>query len=202
MSKAQSVTITDAAREKLLELLAEQDLEGHGVRLYARKTGAYRFAYGMGLVPPGEEPEADAPIQLEGLTLWIDADSVEHLEGATLSFAAESPGGFHFENPRTARHFDNPLAQRVHDLIEARVNPAIAAHGGFIDLVRVEGKVAYVEMGGGCQGCGMAKDTLREVAHGQLLAEIDELEEVIDLTDHAEGEKPFFETRAATAEPS
>lgn len=174
--------------------MAEQDLVGHGVRLYANQTGTYRFRYGLGVVGPDEEPEADRRIDLDPLVVWVDGDSLEHLEGATLRFDSDIPGGLLFDNPRSKRHFDDPIAERVHELIERRVNPSIAAHGGYMDLVRVEGTTAYVEMGGGCRGCGMARETLREVAEGQILAEITELERVVDTTDHSGGENPYFKT--------
>ena len=78
-------------------------------------------------------------------------------------------------------------------VLENDINPAIAAHGGYAELVAVEGDIAYVRMGGGCQGCGLAAVTLSEGIEVAILDSIPEITQVIDTTDHASGENPYYE---------
>ena len=41
------------------------------------------------------------------------------------------------------------------------INPAVAGHGGFVELIDVQDNRVYLQMGGGCQGCGTADVTLK-----------------------------------------
>ena len=79
-------------------------------------------------------------------------------------------------------------------VLDSSVNPAIASHGGRADLVAMdeEKKVAYLKLSGGCQGCAMSRLTLSQGIETQLIEAIPELTGVIDVTDHASGENPFY----------
>jgi Fe/S biogenesis protein NfuA len=88
---------------------------------------------------------------------------------------------------------DTEAARRVTAVLDREVNPSIASHGGHAELAGIEGTTAYLRLGGGCQGCGMATVTLSqgiEVAITEAVAEIDR---VVDVTDHASGTNPYFE---------
>jgi Fe/S biogenesis protein NfuA len=87
---------------------------------------------------------------------------------------------------------DEEIREKVQNLIESAINPAIAGHGGFVDLLDVKEKVVYLAMGGGCQGCGMADVTLRHGIEALLRDEIPEITEIVDATDHAAGDNPFY----------
>ncbi len=85
------------------------------------------------------------------------------------------------------------IADRVRQVLDTQVNPAIAAHGGMISLVSVEDTEIYVEMSGGCQGCALSRMTLRQGVERMLRQAVPELTAVHDVTDHASGENPFFQ---------
>ena len=76
----------------------------------------------------------------------------------------------------------------------------IAAHGGYAELVAVEAPVAYLRMGGGCQGCGMAHVTLKRGIEARIREAVPEVTGVVDSTDHAGGANPYF--RAAESRES
>ena len=84
------------------------------------------------------------------------------------------------------------LATRVQELLESTINPAVAGHGGFVQLIEVKDNKVYVQMGGGCQGCGAADITLKAGIERLIKEEIPEIEEVLDTTDHASGENPYY----------
>ena len=96
------------------------------------------------------------------------------------------------KNPKRS-NFDNPEALAVFDLIEEKINPAIAAHGGHIELIRVEDHIAYIKMSGGCQGCGMALQTLKKGVVVALKEAVPSIIDLVDETDHASGKNPFYE---------
>ncbi|HVC40170.1 MAG TPA: NifU family protein [Candidatus Dormibacteraeota bacterium] len=87
----------------------------------------------------------------------------------------------------------DPLAQAVQQLLDTEINPAVAGHGGYIGLLDIAGGVAYVQMGGGCQGCGLAEVTLSQGVRGAILERFPEIVDVVDTTDHASGTNPYYE---------
>ena len=90
------------------------------------------------------------------------------------------------------RQSDDELYERVNDLFEQQVNPMVASHGGRVELIDVQDAVVLLRMGGGCQGCGMASVTLRQGIEGMLTEHIPEVKGIVDITDHASGNNPYF----------
>ncbi len=84
------------------------------------------------------------------------------------------------------------LKAKVQELIDTMINPAVAGHGGFVELVDVQDSRVYLTMGGGCQGCGAADITLKAGIERLLKEEIPEIDEVLDATDHASGTNPYY----------
>jgi Fe/S biogenesis protein NfuA len=87
---------------------------------------------------------------------------------------------------------NNDLRTRVQDLIDNMINPAVAGHGGWVELIDVQDDRVYLQMGGGCQGCGAADITLKAGIERLLKEEIPEIAEVLDTTDHASGHNPYY----------
>src|SRR4029434_9706093 len=84
------------------------------------------------------------------------------------------------------------LKTRVQELIDTMINPAVAGHGGFVELIDVQDNRVYLQMGGGCQGCGAADVTLKSGIERLIKEEIPEVAEVLDTTDHASGTNPYY----------
>ena len=85
----------------------------------------------------------------------------------------------------------------VAKLIETHVNPSIASHGGIVTLKRVVGDKAYVIMGGGCQGCAASSITLKKGVESMIKAKIDEINEIVDITNHDAGINPYYKKGSA-----
>ncbi len=88
---------------------------------------------------------------------------------------------------------EDDIRRRVEAVLDAEVNPAVAAHGGFINLLDVKGSTIYVHMGGGCQGCGMASVTLRQGVDKLIREAVPQVKRILDTTDHAAGENPYYQ---------
>jgi Fe/S biogenesis protein NfuA len=84
------------------------------------------------------------------------------------------------------------LKARVQDLIDTMINPAVAGHGGFVELIDVQDNRVYLTMGGGCQGCGAADVTLKAGIERLIKEELPEVSEVLDTTDHSQGTNPYY----------
>jgi Fe-S cluster biogenesis protein NfuA len=98
--------------------------------------------------------------------------------------------GPHGEPPPAAH--GQSLADRVRGVLEAEINPVIAAHGGRVALVEVDQGWAHIRLEGGCQGCSLAEVTVRQGIEPLLRARVPELVGLADVTDHAAGTDPFF----------
>ena len=94
--------------------------------------------------------------------------------------------------PNATLELTGTIEEQVQEVLVKRINPSIAAHGGFAELVRVEGSTVLVKLGGGCQGCGMANATVTAGIEKTLTELIDGVDNVLDITDHTSGENPYF----------
>jgi Fe-S cluster biogenesis protein NfuA len=86
---------------------------------------------------------------------------------------------------------DEALYGRVAELFEAEVNPAVARHGGVVELLDVQDAMVLLRMGGGCQGCGMADVTLRQGIEVLVRKRVPEIKGIVDVTDHSAGSNPY-----------
>lgn len=86
-----------------------------------------------------------------------------------------------------------PEAEAIQKILAERINPAVAAHGGYISLVDVQDDTAYIRLEGGCQGCGMADVTLKQGIEEEIKRCVPEIATVLDVTDHAGGTNPYFQ---------
>jgi Fe/S biogenesis protein NfuA len=197
------LAVTDAAREKIREVRASEP-DSDTLALWVEVSGqaAGAFSYTMELRPVAEAGPDDAVQRHDDLSVVIAGESLERLAGATLDFTG---AGMVMQNPNKptagpgpgappAADLSGPVALAVLTVLEEEINPAIAAHGGRADLVAVDEGVAYLRLSGGCQGCGLASVTLSQGIEVAILDGVPEIESVVDVTDHASGDNPYFES--------
>jgi Fe/S biogenesis protein NfuA len=203
VTDTQLLTITDAAREKIVGARAnEPDPDSQALWLGVSGVEGSSFTYEM-FFRPLDEAGADDAVQRDAdLSVVVPGDSTDKIRGSTLDLAAD---GMMLRNPNSPSpppsvaaaapeaDLSGPVAQRVLEVLNEQINPAIAAHGGRADLVAVEEPVAYLNLSGGCQGCGLAAVTLRQGIEAMILDAVPEITEVVDATDHAGGTNPYFE---------
>ena len=196
------LTVTDAALEKVLEIRGgEDDAEAMGLQVRIVGTRGIEFDYDLSLENVDEIEDDATTYPVGSLTVIIPADSVDDMRGSTLDIPSNPmQGGLVIRNPNRPPvlaprdvELTGTLSEKVQQLLDLSINPALAAHGGFANLVKVEDEsVVHVFMGGGCQGCSMSALTLSEGIKTAILDAIPEVTEVIDATDHSAGENPFY----------
>ena len=188
------IRLTEAAIQKIRAFQDNDERTGMAVRIAVREDGPAAFQYTLQFVPRSDKAAEDEAVDVDGVLLYIEGESVPRLEGTTLDFVEQvDRSGFKFDNPNLPPLLQDPVAKRVHQILEEKINPGVASHGGHVTLMDVsEGKV-YLKLGGGCQGCGMVDVTLRQGIETTLRAEIPEITEVLDTTDHASGTNPYYE---------
>lgn len=196
------LSVTDAAMTKVLEIRdAEDDAENTGLRVMIVGTRGVEFDYDLSLESISEAPEDSLVYTTGELTVIIPADSVDDMAGSTLDIPSNPmQGGLVIRNPNRPPvlapediELTGTVGEKVTQLLDLSINPALAAHGGFASLVKVEADtIVHVLMGGGCQGCSMSAMTLTEGIKTAIVDAIPEVTEVIDATDHSQGENPFY----------
>lgn len=196
------LSISDAALGTVLGIRdQEDDAEALGLRVEITGSKGAEFTYDLGFE---ELTSADADTLVEqvagGLKVMIPAATVENLRGSVLDLSrAGAQGGLVIRNPNRPDplagvdlELTGDVAERVTQLLDQAINPALGSHGGYATLVGVDGEVVYVTMGGGCQGCAASAATLREGIRRSILDAIPEVTDVVDATDHTAGENPFY----------
>lgn len=84
------------------------------------------------------------------------------------------------------------MIRKIENLFDEQVRPALAAHGGNVEIVDIDNGKLFVKLSGGCQGCSSSSATLKDGIERMIKQSFPEIEEVVDLTDHDSGEKPYF----------
>ena len=195
--------VTEPARDKILELRAqEDDPDALGLRVEVTGVQGVEYTYDLTFDPVADaDLEAGDVVEHEGpCPVIIPVDSLDALRGATLDLpTAGAQNGLVLRNPNrpdplSGAHIEltGTIDEKVRQLLDGQINPALAMHGGFAGLDRVEGSVVYVTMGGGCQGCAVSAMTLREGITRAIREAIPEVTEVVDTTDHSMGENPYY----------
>ena len=189
-TEASLLEVTKTAQEKIQGVIEAEDVEVEGLRIGIEGRSATAFQYSLGLATETEED--DIVIEMGTFKVLVDAKSAADLKGAVIDYVEDlNSSGFKIENPNTPA-WDNPKAQKIQELIDERINPGVAAHGGQIELLNVEDEVIYIHMGGGCQGCGMANVTLKHGIEATIQEVFPEIKQIIDTTDHASGTNPYY----------
>jgi Fe/S biogenesis protein NfuA len=193
------VTITEAALAKLKELRdVEPDAAGLGLRLEIASVVGNEFRYDLSFDEFRKAAFTDEVRTHDGLKVIIPQRDLPNLRAAVLDY--NDAQGLVLRNPNTPPPpsveglvNDDDLAGKVQVLVTEQVNPALAAHGGFVTFVGHDNEgTAYFTMGGGCHGCSMSTATMLDGVQTMLSEALPEITKVRDMTDHATGENPYY----------
>jgi Fe/S biogenesis protein NfuA len=201
--------VTDEARVVVSEIRSGEE-NAADLALWLEISGSENgsYTYDMWFQQASDAGPADAVWESDGLAVVVASSSIDQVRGATLDVGnAGGEQGLVMINPNSppsARaaagaspvpeaDLSSPTAQKILEILEQDVNPQIAMHGGWADLVAFENGTAYVRMSGGCQGCGLAKVTLSQGIAVAIQDAVPEVLEIVDVTDHASGSNPYYE---------
>ncbi|MDO8494096.1 MAG: NifU family protein [Deltaproteobacteria bacterium] len=186
------VILTEKAKERILFYMKGKNPIDWGLRVRV-KNGKSNFALeNLKMIPP-----IDETLEVDGIKLIVDTSTKYQLDGSKIDFVESNlTSGFTIEFKKVAAppelNLNDPLTKKVYDVLEKDINPYVASHGGHIKLIDVKGDTVYVEMGGGCQGCGSAGVTLKQGIESRLKEVVPEIKKIIDTTDHDSGTNPYY----------
>ena len=189
---------------------ADPDALGLWVEVAGETAGSYTYdVYFQVVADAGHRDsiETVAP----GMRVVIPAKSVPFLRGSRMEVSSED-GGLVIINPNSPTPpsapsapsvspegledatLESDAARRIIEVLMDDINPSIASHGGRADLIGVNANVAYLQLSGGCQGCGMASVTLSQGIEVAIRDAVPEITQVIDVTDHLAGQDPYYQS--------
>jgi Fe/S biogenesis protein NfuA len=203
------ITFTDRARAEVLSFLGQNEGGLEALRISLRDgepKEADRPNFDLTLVALQERTDDEREVDLGEFSVLVHETAVDQLEGATVDYVERvnetgfevrtsgmvAPNGGDATAVRPATPPTGEIADRVREVLDSNVNPAIASHGGLISLIDVNDTEISVQMSGGCQGCALSAATLRQSVERMLREAVPELTAVHDVTDHASGENPYL----------
>ena len=190
-------SITKEAEVYMADLFAQQDDEGLALQVSVEKAGTpiatvtFNFCYAKKL------SKSYTKYHYHGFNAYIhkidnhylkDSEVALKVEGTNkkLSITAPNAKG---EAPKD----EAPLEERILFTIVTEINPNLASHGGFVDLVEItKDKEVVLNFGGGCQGCSSVKLTLKDGVEKQLKELYPEITAVLDVTDHSNTQNAYM----------
>jgi Fe/S biogenesis protein NfuA len=201
--------VSDEARAVVTEIRAGEDNAAE-LALWLEVSGSANgaYTYDMWFQRAADAGPGDAVWQDGDLYVVVAASSIDQVRGATLDVSsAGGEQGLVMINPNVPApvraqggaapvpeaDLSSPTAQKILEILEQEVNPQIAMHGGWAELVAFDSGTAYVRMSGGCQGCGLAKVTLSQGIAVAIQEAVPEVLDIVDVTDHASGSNPYYE---------
>ena len=186
------IRFSESARSKLVEVIEGYPEPIAGLRLKIIGRTSEGFEHVLTIVEQGAEPVGDAVADYPDFKLYVEGERLDDLRGTSVHYEFKGPNvsGLEFDNPNPV--WSDPLALQIQRIFDEQINPQIAAHGGYVQLLDVQGSRAFIEMGGGCQGCGMANVTLKQGVEVAVREQLPEIEELVDITDHASGDNPYY----------
>lgn len=191
-----AITITESAQTYLSELLAKQDDDVLGVRMFVSNPGTAKAETCLAYCRADDVGADDEIIKFNGFDGYFEARSLPYLDEAFVDYATEKFGGqltIKAPNAKAPKvSADSPIEDRINYALYAEVNPSLASHGGEVSLVEVADNIAILRFGGGCQGCGMVDTTLKDGVERTLMEMVPELEGVRDITDHSNRDNAYI----------
>jgi Fe/S biogenesis protein NfuA len=197
--------MTDTAYEKVVGFRRQtSEPELQAMWLEVTGTSGNRWNCSLSLKPLDAAAPRDVVIRHRDLPIVIRARDFRKVRGATIDWLDDPlrSSGLRVDNPNTPSpalggpppsDLSGDATQRVAQVLDRNVNPAIAAHGGRAELVSVEQGTAYLRLSGGCQGCAVASVTLRQGIETAIVRAVPEITKVVDVTDHQSGTNPYFQ---------
>ncbi len=191
------IQISESAQSHFRRLIEREALPGLGVRLSAMHPGTPRADVRLEFAEPVDLQGDEWAVDCDGFTLWLDAGSVQYLDGAEIDYTQQATSGqLQIRAPKIKGVIPGEsasLIERVRWVVEHEINLQLAEHKGHVSVQEVTAEgVVILSFGGGCHGCGMADVTLKQGIEKTLMEKVPGVIAVRDATDHASGAAPYI----------
>jgi Fe/S biogenesis protein NfuA len=190
-------TISEEAEIYIAELFEEQGEKDLGLKVEVEKAGTPVANVTFNFCRPSELHKKHKKFSYIGFDVYVSVSYIDYLKNADVALKTE---GLTKKLTITAPNAkgdapskDAPLKEKIKYTIATTINPSLASHGGFCELIDVTEKNEVVlNFGGGCQGCSSVAITLKDGIEGQLKALYPEMAGILDYTDHSDKSNAYM----------
>ena len=193
--EASFIKISKKAQEHILDKLNSSAEKFQGISIIVDPKTDRKANYSIEFIELLNTPSENISINVGEFQVLVSKEGIPYLEGTEVDLNDE--GELEAFNPSMSiTEISGSVEEQIRHVLDEEVNPMVASHGGVVSLLEVKDQNAYLEFGGGCQGCGMIDVTLKQGVEVMIKAQIPEIEAIYDVTDHAEGTNPYYQPSA------
>tara|TARA_R110002051_G_scaffold14168_1_gene46190 strand:+ start:9276 stop:9854 length:579 start_codon:yes stop_codon:yes gene_type:complete len=190
-------TITNEAEVYIANLFAEQGEKNLALKVEVEKVGTPVANVTFNFCRPDEMHSKYEKFSYKGFDAYIAVTYIKPLEGSDVALKVDGTAKkLTITAPNAkgdAPSKDAPLRQRIKYTIVTTINPSLASHGGFCELIDVtKSNEVVLNFGGGCQGCSSVAITLKDGIEGQLKRLYPEIVGILDYTDHSDKSNAYM----------
>ena len=187
--------ISRKAQDHIKKFLNASSEKIQGVSIIIETKTERKANYSIQFIELSDTPAENISIDFENIPVLVSKEVIPYLEGTEVDL--NDKGELEAFNPSMSiTEISGSVEEQIQHVLDEEVNPMVASHGGVVSLLEVKDHNAYLEFGGGCQGCGMIDVTLKQGVEVMIKAQIPEIEAIYDVTDHAEGTNPYYQPSA------
>lgn len=190
-------TISNEAEQYIADLFNSQNDNDLGLRINIENADTPVANVSFNFCYPKELPKTFKKFNYNGFDAYVDEDNLRHLVDSRLEFkgnVADKQLSIIAPNAKGSPPASNAtLEEKIRYTIIADVNPSLASHGGFVELLEIKiDKSVVLNFGGGCQGCSSVKVTLKNGVERQLRQKYPEIKRILDATDHSDTNNAYM----------
>ncbi len=192
---ASFIDISRKAQDHIKKFLNASSEKIQGVSIIIETKTERKANYSIQFIELSDSHAENISIDFENIQVLVSKEVIPYLEGTEVDL--NDKGELEAFNPnRSITEISGSVEEQIQHVLDEEVNPMVASHGGVVSLLEVKDHNAYLEFGGGCQGCGMIDVTLKQGVEVMIKAQIPEIEAIYDVTDHAGGTNPYYQPSA------
>ena len=192
---ASFIDISRKAQDHIKKFLNASSEKIQGVSIIIETKTERKANYSIQFIELSDTPAENISIDFENIPVLVSKEVIPYLEGTEVDL--NDKGELEAFNPNMSiTEISGSVEEQIQHVLDEEVNPMVASHGGVVSLLEVKDHNAYLEFGGGCQGCGMIDVTLKQGVEVMIKSQIPEIEAIYDVTDHAGGTNPYYQPSA------
>ena len=184
--------ISQKAQEHISNILNAFPEKFKGISLIVEIKSDRKANYSIQFFEKTATPVENISIDLEKFQILVAKEAIPYLEGTEVDLNDKNELES-FNPSMSITKISGSVEEQIQHVLDEEVNPMVASHGGVVSLLEVKDHNAFLEFGGGCQGCGMIDVTLKQGVEVMIKAQIPEIEAIYDVTDHAGGTNPYYQ---------
>ena len=189
---ASFLDISDEAKNYILDKLDPKAGKTQGIEIIVDAKTDRKANYSIQFVDLSDTASDKISIDFENFQVFVAKEGIPYLEGTEIKINDDQKLTA-FNPNMSITKLSGTVEDQIQHVLDEEVNPMVASHGGVVSLLEVKDSSAYLEFGGGCQGCGMIDVTLKQGVEVMIKEQIPEIEAIYDVTDHAEGTNPYYQ---------